>query len=344
MGHVIGDTDFPRRGSLQFWPRSRAMRSYPSIKTVPNLSTNSLTSFSGYKVGMTHVALIDNIKASPTKGQEIIVPVTVLECPPINVFSIRLYSWNSNDGFKISGQLNSDSYGKELSRRLTLKSKKGKEKESKPLTKEEAEKIVNSGSIKRVSVIIHTNPKDTTIGKKKPELMEIIVSGETKGAFAKALSLLGKQVNVNDIFGEGEQLDIFSVTTGKGWQGSVKRFGVKVGGKRFTHTEKVKRKAMTLGPKTPCKTPHTVPQHGQMGFQTRCDYNKWLLKIAQPKDVVMKGGFMHYGDPKNTILLIKGSIPGPKKRLIRIRKSIRPSDKIPKQAPEIVYISKESKQ
>ncbi len=345
MGHTIGDTDFPRRGSMQFWPRKRAMRIYPSIKTIPSLPGNFLTSFSGYKVGMTHVSVIDNIKNSPTKGQEIVVPVTILECPSLNIFSIRLYSYSPNTGYTISGQINAESYAKELGKKLVLKSKKGKEKDnSKVFTKNDAQKLLNEDKIKRVSLVVHTNPKSTSIGKKKPEIMEIIVSGEAKGAFDKAFDLLGKQVNVNDVFAEGEQLDIFSVTTGKGWQGSAKRFGVKIGGKRYSHTEKVKRKAMTLGPVSPSKVAHTVPQHGQMGFQTRCDYNKWLLKIAEPKDMIMKGGFVSYGNPKNTVLFIKGSIPGPKKRLIRIRKSIRPNDKIPKQVPEMVYISKESKQ
>lgn len=341
MGHTIGDLDTPRRGSMQFWPRCRAKRIFPSIRTIPNLTTNILTSFSGYKVGMTHVGLIDNVKTSVTKGQEIVVPVTIIECPPINVFSVRFYSCSSNDGYKAIGQLNSELYEKELLRRLTLKSKKGKAKESKPMTKEDADKLVESGKVKRISLIVHTNPKSTSIGKKKPEVMEIIVSGEAKGAYEKAMSFLGKQVTVNDVFAEGEQLDIFSVTIGKGFQGSVKRFGVKLGRHK---AEKVKRKAMSLGAVTPCKVNHRVPQHGQMGFQTRCDYNKWLLKIAQPKDASIKGGFIKYGDPKNTILIIKGSIPGPKKRLIRIRKSMRPSDKIPKQAPELSYISKESKQ
>ncbi|MFA5743246.1 MAG: 50S ribosomal protein L3 [Candidatus Nanoarchaeia archaeon] len=310
MGHTIGDLDTPRRGSMQFWPRCRAKRIFPSIRTIPNLTTNILTSFSGYKVGMTHVGLIDNVKTSVTKGQEIVVPVTIIECPPINVFSVRFYSCSSNDGYKAIGQLNSELYEKELLRRLTLKSKKGKAKESKPMTKEDADKLVESGKVKRISLIVHTNPKSTSIGKKKPEVMEIIVSGEAKGAYEKAMSFLGKQVTVNDVFAEGEQLDIFSVTIGKGFQGSVKRFGVKLGRHK---AEKVKRKAMSLGAVTPCKVNHRVPQHGQMGFQTRCDYNKWLLKIAQPKDASIKGGFIKYGDPKNTILIIKGSIPGPKK-------------------------------
>ena len=40
--------------------------------------------------------------------------------------------------------------------------------------------MVDAGSVKRVSLVVHTNPKDTTIGKKKPEIMEIIVSGKSK--------------------------------------------------------------------------------------------------------------------------------------------------------------------
>ncbi|MDD5053981.1 MAG: 50S ribosomal protein L3 [Candidatus Nanoarchaeia archaeon] len=341
MGHVIGDIDAPRKGSMQFWPRKRAKRIFPRIRNAPKMAESALTSFSGYKVGMTHVGIIDNIKTSITKGQEIIVPITILECPPISVFSIRLYSWSQNDGFRPLAQINTDSYDKILLKKLTLKSKKGKEKNPQALSKQEAEKLLSEGKIRKVSVVVHTNPKMTGIGKKKPEVMEIIVSGEPEPAFQKALSLLGKQVSVNDVFSEGEQIDIFSVTIGKGFQGSVKRFGIKIGSHK---AEKVKRKAMSLGPITPATVSHRVPQHGQMGFHTRCDYNKWLLKIASPKDAAMKGGFLKYGEPKNPVLFIKGSIPGPKKRIIRIRKSIRPNDKFPKQAPEISYVSMESKQ
>lgn len=341
MGHVIGDIDAPRRGSMQFWPRKRAKRIYPRIKTVPLLSEPKLTSFSGYKVGMTHISVIDNIKNSPTKGQEITIPVTIVECPPLNVFAIKIYSFDSNNSLKIISQINSENYEKILLKKLTLKSKKGKEKEKKQLTKQEAEKLANNNEISRVSVLVHTNPSLTTIGKKKPELMEIIMGGDINSALNKAYDLLGKKVEVKEVLNEGEQLDVFSVTKGKGFQGSVKRFGVKIGSHK---AEKTKRKAMSLGPITPRKVNHRVPQAGQLGFQTRCDYNKWLLKIFEGKEAEIKGGYINYGQPKNTVLLIKGSIPGPKKRLIRLRKSIRANKKVPKQVPEIIYVSKESKQ
>lgn len=344
MGHVIGEPNFPRRGSMQFWPRKRAKRSYPRIKNAPSLKEAGLTSFSGYKVGMTHVTVIDNLKNSPSKGQEIVVPVTIIECPPVNVFSLRFYTKTPN-GYQIHSQINSTTYDKELERRLDLKQKKkpGEKKKAKKKTinKEDVLKAAEEGEISRVSALIHTNPKMTGIGKKKPEVMEVIIGGEAKTAAVKGFELLGKKVDVNDVLKEGEQLDAFSVTTGKGFQGSVKRFGLKTGKHK---AEKVKRKAMSLGPWMPRKVDHRVPQHGQMGYQTRCDYNKWLIKILEPENAKIKGGIIKYGNPKNTVLLIKGSIPGPKKRLIRLRKSIKPNKRFPAQVPEMVYYSNSSKQ
>lgn len=339
MGHVIGEQENPRRGSMQFWPRCRAKRAFPRIRTYPIINEALLTSFTGYKVGMTHVMVIDNLKHSPTKGQEISVPVTIVECPPISIFSIRFYK-KTPYGLKIITQINSDSYEKILYRKLKLKSKKPKEKKSKKQYTQK-ELLSLADDIVRVNVLIHTNPQLTSIGKKKPEIMEVILGGNKTEAINKAFELLGKQINVNDVFKEGEQIDTFSVTIGKGFQGSVKRFGLKLGRHK---AEKVKRKAMSLGPWTPCKVLHTVPQHGQMGYQTRCDYNKWLLKIEEPAKVKIKGGYIKYGDPKNKVLILKGSIPGPKKRLIRLRKSIRPRKNIPVQPPQITYISTESKQ
>ncbi|VVB76542.1 50S ribosomal protein L3 [Candidatus Tiddalikarchaeum anstoanum] len=334
MGHVIGDVGAPRRGSMQFWPRSRAKRSYPRLTNSPKLKEPVLSSFSGYKVGMTHIMVIDNLKNSPTKGQEIVVPVTIIECPPINVFAIRLYQ-ETTIGLKIIGQINSESYEKVLANKLSVKNAEHK----KSLTLEEAMKL--SDKIAKVNLIIHTHPEMTAIGKKKPEVMEIPMGGDVKSALTKSFEILGKQVNVGDVFKEGEQLDMFSVTTGKGFQGSVKRYGVKIAPHK---TEFIKRKAMNIGLHSPKKVTHNPPQFGQMGYQTRVEYNKWLLKIEDPEKINVKGGYVKFGFPKNKVILVKGSIPGPKKRLIRIRKSIRPNKLIPAQPPQITYVSTTSKQ
>ena len=90
---------------------------------------------------------------------------------------------------------------------------------------------------------------------------------------------------------------------------------------------------------------YRVAHAGQMGYHQRTEYNKWILKISSnPEELKMKGGFIHYGNVKNSYILIKGSLPGPKKRLIRFNKALRPNKKIPNEAPSIEYVSLESKQ
>ena len=55
------------------------------------------------------------------------------------------------------------------------------------------------------------------------------------------------------------------------------------------------------------------------------------------------GGFLNYGEVSGNYMLLKGSVPGPKKRLIRLRPAIR-GDKQQIGAPQVSYISIESKQ
>ena len=78
-----------------------------------------------------------------------------------------------------------------------------------------------------------------------------------------------------------------------------------------------------------------------MGYHTRMEHNKWLLKIGNTNGINKKGGFENYGVVKNQYLLIKGSVIGAKKRLIRINDPLRPSKIIPNEAPTIQYINLE---
>ena len=60
----------PRRGSMQFWPRKRARRSYARVKAWANSDKPKLLGFAGYKVGMTHIIAtdsLDNVEISSTK-------------------------------------------------------------------------------------------------------------------------------------------------------------------------------------------------------------------------------------------------------------------------------------
>jgi large subunit ribosomal protein L3 len=89
----------------------------------------------------------------------------------------------------------------------------------------------------------------------------------------------------------------------------------------------------------------TVPTSGQMGYHQRTEYNKRVLKIGSDgEEVNPRGGFLHYGIVKNDFILLKGSTPGPQKRLTILRPSIRPPSQIVSGVPENIIISKQSMQ
>lgn len=72
------------------------------------------------------------------------------------------------------------------------------------------------------------------------------------------------------------------------------------------------------------------------GYHHRTELNKKIYRIgrgddesnattesdATKKAITPMGGFPHYGIVKNDFLMLKGSIPGTKKRVITIRKSL----------------------
>src|SRR3989344_1272617 len=80
----------PRFGSLQFWPRKRASKFLPSVNwsVVPG---NNILGFIAYKAGMATAIVKDNTPKSMTMGKKLAIPVTVLEVPPMKIYSVRFY-------------------------------------------------------------------------------------------------------------------------------------------------------------------------------------------------------------------------------------------------------------
>jgi large subunit ribosomal protein L3 len=311
----------PREGSLAFYPRKRAARIYPNIDTYPSVDKTIPLAFAAYKVGMGHVIALDNRKNSPTYGMQISIPVTILEVPPLKVIGVRFYQ-KTTRGLKVLTEIYSKDLPKELERKVKIKSNFSEQKIEE--VKKNAEKISN------VRLIIATEPKKTGLGKKKPEIFEIEVGGKnSKEKIEYALSLLGKEFLPNEAFKEGEVVDVIAVTKGKGTQGPVKRFGIKIQGRKAK--EKL-RHVGSLGQERPGKVRWTVPMAGQMGFQTRTELNKRILKFGNGNEINPKSGFKRYGIIKSSFVIIEGSVPGSKKRLVMIRKAIRS-----KEAPILPY-------
>ncbi|MDP7506016.1 MAG: 50S ribosomal protein L3 [Candidatus Woesearchaeota archaeon] len=319
-------TRSPRKGSLQYWPRKRARKQAVRVKCWAKLSEKGILGFAGYKAGMTHITFIDNNPNSLTKGKEISCPVTVIESPPLKTASIRFYKQTSY-GLKICSEIFAEKVDKELGRKIVLPKKKAVSKE-----------VTEYDDLR---ILVYTQPKLTGIGKKKPEIFEVALSGSKEDQLTLAKESLGKEIDVSSVFKETQLVDVHAVSKGKGFQGTVKRFGVSIRGRK---SEKTKRGPGNVGPWTGAKM-WRVPYAGQTGYHTRTEYNKLLLKIStKPEEINPKGGFLHYGFVKNPYILLKGTVPGPAKRMIRFNQPIRATKKLLSEKPEIVYISQESKQ
>jgi large subunit ribosomal protein L3 len=317
----------PKKGSQAFYPRKRAKRIYAVVSTYPETEKVKLLDFAGYKVGMLNVILIDNVKNSPTYGQEISVPATVIECPPLKVVGIRAYKLTTK-GLKVL----TEAWAKELPKDLEKKTK------VKPNEENIAKIEKNLDKVSKIKLIVATQPRLSGLGKKKPEIFEIEIGGkDVKEKLDLAKQLLGKEISASNVFKQGEYVDVIAVSKGKGTEGPVKRFGIFI---QSRHAKEKRRHVGSLGQEQPGKVRHTVPMAGQLGFQTRTELNKRILKIGENgEEINPKGGFKNYGIVKTNYLLLEGSVPGPKKRLVRLRAAIRPP-KIRFLIPEIKEIVK----
>jgi len=328
----------PRKGSVAFSPRKRVAKETPRIKSWPQEDESKLLGIAGYKVGMTHAMIIDNDKNSPTSGMEIFTPVTVLEVPPVVIMGVRAYE-KTTYGLKVITEVLSDNLDEELSRKISLPKEYD---QSKAISKIQ-EVLEETEDIK---VLVHTNPKVTSVPKKKPEIFECGIGGKTaEEKLNAALELLGNEVKATDVFSDGQHIDSIATTKGKGFQGPVKRWGIRIQYGKAARSSK-KRHIGSMGPWTPSRTMWTVPQAGQMGYHKRTEYNKKILKIgdaSEVDDINPDGGFIKYGLVKNDYIMIKGSLPGPSKRLVILRKAMRAKGKSD-DAPQINYISTKSKQ
>ncbi|HOJ96864.1 MAG TPA: 50S ribosomal protein L3 [Methanospirillum sp.] len=330
----------PRLGSLAYSPRKRAKSPVPKYHAWPAYQGEpALQGFAGYKVGMTHVIMADDHAHSPNEGKDIMVPVTVIEVPDMRVAAIRVYRHDTY-GNHVLTEVWADSFDKELGRRLNLpKNNKREEAEKKIREALEAGKIVD------VVALTYTRPSVLTgVPKKVPDLMETrIDGGSMTERFEYGLSILGKDVDVRSLFKVGQYTDVTAITKGKGTQGPVKRWGVHLRKRKHSRGKK-ERHVGTLGPWTPHHVRWQVPMMGQMGYHQRTEFNKRLLKIGEDgAEITPEGGFINYGEVRARYVLIKGSIPGPSKRLVRIRHAMRLGEhKI--REPTIGFVSLASKQ
>jgi large subunit ribosomal protein L3 len=329
----------PRHGSLAYLPRKRAALTKGRVRRWLNgIDDIAFLGYAGFKAGMTHITYIEDQKNSPYFGKELMKPVTVIEVPPLILIGIRVYN-EDEYGKYIVGDIFSTELNDYLSRKINLPNFENYEFDT---IKEKLSKALDNTS--HIRGIFQTQPHLTSLPRKKPDIIEIQINsvGNPIDEFKFALNILGNEIRVRDILTEGELVDILAVTKGKGFQGPVKRFGIKILTRK---NNKIKRAVACIGPWHPARVLYTVPRPGQLGFHQRTEYHKRIMVIGENEEEINpKGGFIRYGKVKGDYLLVLGSIPGPKNRLVRIRKTIRPVKAFTIKAPEITFISRESQQ
>ena len=109
-----------------------------------------------------------------------------------------------------------------------------------------------------------------------------------------------------DIFAAGDKVDATAISKGKGYQGAIKRHGQHRG--PMTHGSKFHRHQGSNGA---CSSPSKVfkgkGMPGHMGHEQVTVQNLEIVRV----------------DAEKNLLLVKGSVPGPKKSLVTIKEAVK---------------------
>jgi len=342
----------PRHGSLGFLPRKRCAHHRGKCKSFPKDDASVppyFTAFMAHKAGMTHVVReVDNAGSSLHK-REVVEPCTVLEAPPLVVIGVVGYV-KTPRGLRSLTTVWAQFLSPEVKRRMYKNWFKATKKafskyqkghggdEGEALRKSELDRIKRHCQV--VRVLAHTQTKKFGLAQKKANIMEIQINGgSVSDKVDFAYNFFEKNVPVGTVFSENEMIDAIAVSKGKGFKGVVSRWGVR---KLPRKTHKGLRKVACIGAWHPAAVSFAVPRAGQKGYGHRTSMNHKIYKIGKAargegnavvfnatteadlteKTITPMGGFPHYGVVNEDYLLLKGCVPGPRKRIITLRKSL----------------------
>jgi large subunit ribosomal protein L3 len=304
----------PRKGSLQFWPRKRAAKFLPRVNWGHINSDKILKGFICYKAGMMSAAVKDNSPDSMTKDKQIIIPVTILECPSMKIMSVRFYK----NGIVLSEVL-VEGLDKELKKKIKL-----------PKNFKKIEDV--KGEYDDIKLICYSVVKKTNL-KKNPDLVEIGLTGNIDDKIKFIKENIGKEISVSNVFEKGQLVDFRGLTRGRGFCGPVKRFGITL---KSHKSEKGQRRPGSLGPWHPARVTFRVPMAGQIGMFTRCVYNNKIIDLGKSESKFKN--IKNYGDIKTDYIVVKGSVQGPAKRQLIITAPLRETKKTKKQNFELIEL------
>ncbi|CAM9015280.1 hypothetical protein WICANDRAFT_49815 [Wickerhamomyces anomalus NRRL Y-366-8] len=335
----------PRHGSLGFLPRKRSASIRGRVKSFPRDDKTKpvhLTAFLGYKAGMSTIVRDLDRPGSKMHKREIVEAVTVVDTPPVVVVGVVGYV-ETPRGLRSLTTVWAEHLSDEVKRRFYKNWYKSKKK---AFTKYAAKYANQNGEqverelarIKKyatvVRVLVHTQVKKTPLVQKKAHLAEIQVNGGSiSDKVDWAREHFEKTVAVDSVVEQNENIDVIAVTKGHGFEGVTHRWGTK---KLPRKTHRGLRKVACIGAWHPAHVQWTVARAGQNGYHSRTSINHKVYRVGKGDDeanaatefdrtkktITPLGGFVRYGEVKNDFVILKGSIPGIRKRVVTLRKSL----------------------
>ncbi|HII04413.1 MAG TPA: 50S ribosomal protein L3, partial [Nitrosopumilus sp.] len=210
----------PRRGSLAYSRRVRAKSMEARIRSWPSRSITDepkILAHCGFKAGCVQIVSIDDREKVPNAGKQLVSLGTVLVTPPVLILGIRGYA-KDYDGMRAEFDVYAEDIPKYISKEMTFKNKEG--------ALENAEKKIKH--IKEIFAVVAVSPRAAGLEMKKPYIFEAMVSGgDIQKQFTHVKELLGKEIKIDQIFETGATVDVAAITKGHGWQGTMRRWGVK---------------------------------------------------------------------------------------------------------------------
>lgn len=342
----------PRKGSMGFLPRKRTRKHKGKIRSFPKDDRSvapHLTAFMGYKAGITHVLRSVDRPGSRIHKKDAVEAVTIIETPPMVVVGIVGYV-ETPRGLRTLATVWAASLSESVQRRFYKTWHNSKHKAFSRYAKKyegerkaaeidaELERIKKYCQV--VRVLAHTQVGLCKLRQQKAHLIEIQVNGgdiATKVDFG--VGLFEKAMPIGTVFKEGEWVDTIAVTKGHGFEGVVTRWGVK---RLARKSHRGLRKVACIGAWHPASVGFYVARAGQRGYHHRTEKNKRIYRMGTKvegdaaddgatteQDLTIKGitplgGFPHYGEVNEDWVMLKGCVPGTKKRVVTLRKPIVP--------------------
>lgn len=117
---------------------------------------------------------------------------------------------------------------------------------------------------------------------------------------------IGQEIKVEDMFQAGDRVDVSGVSKGKGFQGTIKRYGQKGGAE--THGSMYHRRVGSMGPNTsPGRVFKGKKLPGHMGVDNITVQNLDIVRV----------------DGERNLLIVKGAVPGAKGSLLVIKNTVK---------------------